>query len=157
MKYRFHAIVLSLILTSLAAIPASGAQECKIRGLSLQSGSPAAEAKVFNEAATAAVGEVRIRTFLNHESDVLKFKDSTLVFSTHPDPAGAKDPESFIGTCEIPEKLMSIILLFVPEAPDKPASRIHAIDDGAKSFPPGSTMVANFTSMPGKIDLETKE
>lgn len=157
MKSQFHSGVLSIAAHCLLPLAAFGTQECKVRGLTLQSGTPANEAEVFNQALTKAVGDVRIKTFLNHESDVLQFKDSTLNFSTHPDAAGAKDPDAFIGTCQIPAEAKSVILLFIPEVAGMPASKIVAIDDGAKSFPPGATMVINLTEASVKIELEDKE
>lgn len=141
------------VLPLLTTLPAAGQQECRVRALSLQAGATATELYACNEAGTANAGMVRVKTFLNHEFDTLKLKGTKLVFTTKPGPAAANVR---IGTCEVPAEAKSVILLFIPEIPGKPACRVVVVDDSAKAFPSGSIAIVNLSSLPVKIQLETQ-
>lgn len=146
----------TIIAVLLPCFTASAAQELKVRGIAVESGVPGEEVQAHNEAGTDNAGVVKLKTFLNHEFDTLKLKDAKLVFTAKPDPASAKDPAEVLGSCEIPGKVKSVILLFLPETPGKPACKVAVVEDGAKAFPAGSIKVANLSPLPIKIELEKK-
>lgn len=153
MNARFLAALGAALLPWFAP-PVSGQQECKVRGLSLEPVIEGSEVHAHDEAGTVTFGRIHIKSFLNHESDTLKFKDPKLIFTAKADPASAKDPAGVIGSCEIPATMKSVILLFVPKVAGEPACRILVVDDSAKAFPPGSVKVANLSPMTVKIELE---
>lgn len=95
-----------------------------------------------------SAGRVHPKTFLNHEADTLPLTAGKLEFSSE------SDPVSRIGTCEIPAGAKSVILVFVPEVPGKPACKVIAVDDSPKAFPAGSINILNLTSLPVRIELE---
>jgi hypothetical protein len=97
-----------------------------------------------------------VKSFLNHEAATLKLKSPKIVLTTHAGAASEKDPAQLIGSCELPAKGGSVILLFVPEKPDSPTSKILVIDDSKKAFPAGTFKVANLSSLPVKLELEKK-
>lgn len=142
-------------LLAAAALPANG-QEYKIRGISLQPDFPVTEVHVHQDGGRADAGVVQVKSFLNHEADVLKLKGPKIVLTTQAGAASAKDPALTVGSCTLPAKGGSVILLLLPDSPGKPASKVIVLDDSKKGFPPGSVKVLNLSSLPVKIELEKK-
>ncbi|MBN8456330.1 MAG: hypothetical protein J0M04_00595 [Verrucomicrobia bacterium] len=97
-----------------------------------------------------SAGKIHPKTFLNHEFDTLPLTTGKLEFSSDTDPA------SRIGACDLPAGIKSVILVFVPEVPGKPACKVIAVDDSPKAFPYGSVNILNLTSLPVRIELEKK-
>lgn len=151
MNLRILATVVALLVPPLAG---AAPQECRVRALSLQAGATADELYAHAVNGTATAGSIHLKTFLNHEFDTLKLKDSKLVFTTKPSAASATDTAAKIGTCEIPAAAKSVILLFIPEIPDQPACKIVVVNDGTKAFPSGSINIVNLSSLPVKIQLQ---
>lgn len=152
----------SLTLLAIVAVvlpwlvsPVSAQQELKVRAISFQPGFPV-EIHAHLPDGSATAGMVEVKSFLNHESNILKFKGSRLVFTARSRPVSATDVTQVLGQVEIPSDSKSCILLFLPESvePGDFHSRILVIDDSAKAFPPGSFKIANFGVLPLKIDLE---
>lgn len=139
----------SLVSSSLAE------QEIQVRAMSFQQGFPV-EIHAHEPDGTATAGMVEIKSFLNHEANTLKCKGNRLVFTRRSRPASATDLDEVLGQVEIPATSKSWILLFLPESaePTDFRSRVLAIDDSAKGFPAGSFMIANFATLPLKIELE---
>lgn len=154
MKPRSLVAAVAALLGALAS-PLAG-QEFQIRGLSLESGLPAPEVYVHHADGAPDAGVIQVKSFLNHEFDTLKLKGRKVVLTTKPGAASAKDPELLVGTCELPAKGGSAILLFLPEKPGSPACKLVVLEDGKKAFPPGSIKVANLSSLPVRIELQQK-
>ena len=144
------AAVFPCLVSSLAA-----QQEIKVRAISFQPGFPA-EIHAHQPDGAATAGMVEVKSFLNHESNPLKFKGNKLVFTARSSPVSATDVNQLLANVEIPTGAKSLILLFLPESaePGNFHSRVLAIDDSAKAFPGGSFKVANLGSLPLKIQLE---
>ena len=132
------------------AATAPAERECRIRGLALQAGVPAT-VRVTEADAKDPAGVIQVKSFLNHEFDTLKLKGDRLVFTDDANP-GAEA----LGSCDLPAKAVSVILVFVPEGPGKTACKVVAVEDGAKDFPAGSFKVVNLSSLAVKIELEKK-
>lgn len=150
----------TLLLASVTLFPvlcmsAVAQQEIRIRALSFQPGFPA-DVHAHLPSGAMTVGEVQVKSFLNHEANLLKFNGGTLVFTIKSDPVSATDVNEHLGKVEVPANLKSAILLFLPESrePGSFRSRVIAIGDSAADFPPGSFKVANVSSLPIKIELE---
>jgi hypothetical protein len=131
-------------------------QEYQFRGITLGQDNPGPEVHVHHDGGTPDAGVLEVKSFLNHEGVTLKLKGSKIVLTTQAGAASVKDPARLIGTCQLPAKGGSVILLFVPEKAGSPASKIVVVDDSKKAFPPGSFKVANLSSLPVKIELEKK-
>lgn len=144
--------LLGTVCSLLLALPASAEREVRIRGLALQAGVPA-ELQAGNAEGKGPAGVVRVKSFLNHEFDTLKLQGNQLKFTASAD-AG---PAAEVGTCEIPAKAASVILVFMPDGPESKTCKIVVVEDSAKSFPPGSYKIANLSEVPVKIELEKKE
>lgn len=140
------------VFSLLLALPASAQREVRVRGLALQPGVPE-EMQAGDAAGKSPAGVVKVKSFLNHEFDTLKLKGNKLSFTT----AAAGGPVEEIGSCEIPAKAASVILVFMPDAPDSKTCKIVVVEDSAKAFPPGSYKIANLSEVPVKIELEKKE
>ncbi|MCW1887790.1 hypothetical protein OKA04_23835 [Luteolibacter flavescens] len=151
MKSMFFAAVAAASLVSIAH-----GQEYQVRGLTLGQDVPGPEVHVHQDGGKADAGVLEVKSYLNHEGTTLKLKGPKIVLTTQSGAASVKDPAQVIGTCELPAKGGSVILLFIPEKPDSPASKIVVLDDSKKAFPPGSIKVANLSSLPVKIELEKK-
>ena len=148
--------LLGSVFSLLLALPASAQREVRVRGLALQPGVPE-ELQAGDAAGKGAVGVVKVKSFLNHEFDTLKLKGNQLKFTAKADAAADAGPAVEIGTCEIPAKAASVILVFLPDAPDSKTCKIVVVEDSAKAFPPGSYKIANLSEFPVKIELEKKE
>lgn len=153
MKALFSAPLIAAAI-SCCVLPAMAAGECRVRAVVSQSGAVPAEVYAHDAAGSATAGKVAVKTFLNHQFDLLETKGGMVVFTAKSDPGSAKNPEEVIGQCELPVKAASLILFFAPELPGKPQSKVTVIDASAKEFPPGSFKVVNLSSLPVRIELE---
>ncbi len=151
-------VLAAALLTCLTTAAALAQQEVKVRAIAFQPGFPV-ELRAHEADGSANAGMVEIKSFLNNETNVLKFKGSgPLVFTVRSNPVSATDSNQVLGQVEIPAGAKSLILLFLPATAESGNfhSRVMAIDDSAAAFPPGSFKVANFATLPVKIDLETE-
>jgi len=139
---------------AISLLPVFAEGECRVRAIVSQAGAVPPEIHVHNAAGTATAGKLQVKTFLNHEFTLLAPKGGPVVFTSKADPASVKTPEDVIGEGELPAKAASIILLFFPDAPDKPHCRVTVVDATAKAFPPGSFKVVNLSRSPIRIELE---
>jgi hypothetical protein len=141
-------ICLSAALLGLLPLSLS-AGEVRIRALAFQADFPPAVIAREPGAAAAAV-PLKVKSFLNHEADTVSLRGSSLTFTK-----GAPAEDAQLGELEIASGAKSIILLFIAKSAtaDDHRSRVVAIDDSAKSFPPGSFKIANFSPVPVKIEL----
>ena len=139
---------------SFCTLPAKAEGECRVRAVASQAGAVPAELYVHDAAGSANAGKVMVKTFLNHQFDLLETKGGPVVFTTKSDPASAKSEEDVIGECELPAKAASLILFFAPESQGKPKCKVTVIDASAKEFPRGSFKVVNLSSVPVRIELE---
>jgi hypothetical protein len=148
-------LLASVTLFPLLCMSAVAQQEIRIRALSFQPGFPA-DVHAHLPSGAMTLGEMQVKSFLNHEANLLKFNGGALVFTIKSDPVSATDVNEHIGKVEMPADLKSAILLFLPESPEPGdfRSRVIAIGDSAADFPPGSFKVANVSSLPIKIELE---
>jgi hypothetical protein len=144
--------LLGTLFSLLLALPASAQREVRIRGLALQPGVPA-ELRAGDAAGKGPAGVVKVKSFLNHEFDTLKLKGDKLKFTAAADDGPAVE----IGACEIPAKVASVILVFMPDAPESKTCKVVVVEDSAKAFPPGSYKIANLSEVAVKIELEKKE
>jgi len=126
-----------------------------VRALSFQPEFPV-ELHAHDPAGTSSAGPLEVKSFLNHEANVLKFKGTQLVFTRKSKPSSATDINEHVGKVEFPANTKSVILLFLPESLEHGNfhSRVIAIDDTAKAFPAGSFKLANFAKCPVKIELD---
>ncbi len=152
MNARSFAAVAAAFLSATVAY----GQEYQVRGITLGQDNPGPEVHVHHDGGTPDAGVLDVKSFLNHEGVTLKLKGSKIVLTTQAGAASVKDPAQLIGSCQLPPKGGSVILLFVPEKAGSPASKIVVVDDSKKAFPPGSFKVANLSSLPVKIELEKK-
>jgi hypothetical protein len=152
-NYKLFAIAAVLLPCFSSSLMAD--QELKIRALSFQPGFPV-EIHAHEPDGSATGGMVEIKSFLNHEANVVRCKGTRLVFTRRSRPDSATDMNEMIGQIEFPATSKSWILLFTPETVEQGEfkSKVFAIDDSAKGFPAGSFQIANLTTMPIKIELE---
>lgn len=132
----------------------SAQQEIRVRSISLHPNFPV-EIHAHLPDGSATAGRVEIKSFLNHETNLLKFTGNRLVFTLRSSPVSATDVNQVLGQVEIPSGLTSCVLLLLPESVEQGdfQSQVHAIDDSAKEFPAGSFKVANLGNLPLKIEL----
>lgn len=149
--------LLAIVAAALPCLvsPLSAQQEIKVRAISFQPGFPV-ELHAHETDGSATAGVIEIKSFLNHESNLLKVKGKKLVFTVRSNPVSATDVHQLLGTVEIPANAKSLIFLFLPETLEQGDfhSRVLAIDDSAAAFPGGSFKVVNLASSPLKIELE---
>jgi hypothetical protein len=151
--------LLALAAALLPSLPAPAAaqqqQEVQVRSLAFQPDFPV-ELHAHEPGGSQTAGIVEIKSFLNHEINVLKPKGPGVVFTRKSNPASATNLEEVIGKVDFPAGTKSCILLFLPQTGETTnfRSRILAIDDSAKAFPAGSFKIANFTTVPVKIELD---
>jgi hypothetical protein len=131
-------------------------QEYQVRGLTLGQDNPGPEVHIHQDGGAPDAGVLEVKSFLNDERTALKLKGSKIVLTTQAGAASAKDPAQLIGSCQLPAGGGSVILLFLPEKPGSPTSKIVVVDDSKKAFPPGSFKILNLSSLPVKIELEKK-
>lgn len=131
--------------------------DCRVRCLIAQAGSLPAELYVHDAAGSATAGVLHVKTFLNHEFDLLSPKGGKVVITTKPEPASVKTAEDVVAECDLPAKAPSLIVFLNQEAPDKPQCKVTIIDASAKAFPSGSFKVVNLSTLPVTVELETKK
>ena len=134
---------------------ALGQQEVRVRALCFRGDFPP-ELHAHHPTGADTAGLLSIKSYLNHESNLLKFEGDKLAFTRKSDPSSATDFDERLGELEVPTGVKSLILLFLPDEaePKSPKSKVVAIDDSVASFPAGSFKVANYSSLPVKIELE---
>ncbi|MEK7951334.1 hypothetical protein [Luteolibacter soli] len=132
-------------------------QEYQVRGITLGQDNPGPEVHIHQDGGAPDAGVLEVKSFLNEDGVALKLKGPKLVITTQAGAASVKDPAQLIGSCTLPAKGGTVILLFVPEKAGSPTSKILVIDDSKKAFPPGSFKIANLSSLPVKLELEKKE
>ena len=139
--------------TSIIAAPVES-QTLRVRALVFQPGFPD-ELHVHNASGTATAGLIQVKSYLNHESNQLDIKSNQLVFTSKFSPSSATDVHQVLGRLELPPKLKSAVLLFLPksQAADDHKCDVVAVDDGAEAFPAGSFKVINMSEVPIKLDL----
>lgn len=156
MKLKSLAAIGAILLPSLSGA-ADAVEECQVRGLTIQAGVPAGKVYAHQADGSSSAGEINLRTFLNHEFDKLSRSGEKFVFTLNADPASTKDREAEIGSCEIPAEVKSAILIFIPQESGSLKCQVLVVPDDGKAFPSGSINVANFSTLPVKIELEDKE
>ncbi|MEO5716762.1 MAG: hypothetical protein ABIT37_25005 [Luteolibacter sp.] len=152
---------LSILACSLAVLPffsapaAAQVQEMQVRSLAFQPDFPV-ELHAHDPSGSETAGLIEIKSFLNHEGNLLKYKGTGVSFTRRTNPASATNVDEVIGKVEFPTDTKSCILLFIPtsQLQGNFQSRVVAIDDSAKAFPSGSFKVVNFASVAVKIELE---
>ena len=149
-------LVFSFLLLTGSILAQDAPREIKVRSLCFDDGFPP-EIHAHLPSGSATAGLVLVKPFLNHEVSRLQIKGTTLVFTVKSDPVSATDMNLRLGEVEIPAESTSVILLFIPDSSEltNHHSRIVVIDDSAQAFPGGSFKIANFSSVPVKIELES--
>ena len=155
MKIRL-AMVMVAALAALVLPSFAAPEEYRVRAVSFLQGNQSPEIHVHDPAGTATAGRVRVKSFLNHEYDLLDTKGGAVVLTGKADPASAKIPEEVIAQLELPGKPGAYILLLLPGEKGSPRAKAVVVDSSAKAFPPGSVMVMNQASAPVTIELEKK-
>ncbi|NQX01218.1 hypothetical protein HQ447_11200 [bacterium] len=147
---RLTAAGLSWLIAPATAAP----REISIRALSFQQGFPD-EVHAHLASGAATVGEIQVKSFLNHEKNLLTFEGDQLIFTRKSNPSSATDVNQQIGTVDLPVDLKSTILLLVPisQKPGEFQSRVIPIDDSSAAFPAGFFKIANVGSLAIKIEL----
>ena len=149
-------LALAAALLSCLMTPSQAQQEIRVRAISFKPGFPV-ELRAHEADGSASAGMIEVKSFLNDETNLLKFKGSgPLVFTVRSTPVSATDVNQILGKVEIPSGSKSWILLFLPVTAEAGnfQSRVMAIDDSPAAFPAGSFKVANFATLPVKIELE---
>lgn len=149
-------LIAAAISCSLSALHAAEG-ECRVRAVVSQAGAVPAEVYVHDAAGNASAGKMAVKTFLNHQFDLLAPKGGAVVVTSKPEPGSVKNEEDVIGECELPVKAASLILFFTPESPGKAKSKVTVIDASAKAFPEGSFKVVNMSSVPVRVELENEK
>jgi hypothetical protein len=151
--------IVSAALGLLAALPVLRAADAEfhVRVLSFDPAVATTGWHAHHADGRTTAGKVQVKTFLNHEADVLTpGKDLKLVLTGDADPASALDPAKVQGDFLLPATKGSAILLLLPPAAGKSGSRVEVVDDSVKAFPPGSILVLNSCSLRVKVELEGK-
>ncbi|MES2475091.1 MAG: hypothetical protein V4640_04875 [Verrucomicrobiota bacterium] len=143
--------VASVLFSHSAAAAETGVS---VRCLAFQQGFPT-ELHAHNADGNTTAGMVEIKAYLNHEGATLKSKAGALVFTASMRPSSATDVNEVVGQVQIPAKLASAILIFLPETRDAkpPKCQVVAVDDSSKAFPGGSFKVVNASDSAAKVDL----
>ncbi len=142
------------------AAPPEEAAGIKARGLSFQLDAPPTDVFAHDPSLAGKIPGVRmdVKSYLNHEFNLLPFKGQDLVFTKSSDPATLKDPATFVAKAKMPANLKSGIFMFLPgtgKAGDTPF-RVLIIEDTNRAFPPGSIKVMNLSPSGVRIQLEDK-
>lgn len=150
-------LVSSIALLPWMAVSSVAQQEISVRALSFQPGFPV-EIHAHVPTGEATAGRLQVKSFLNHEANLLTFSGHKLAFTVKSDPGSATDVNQRLGTVEFPESLKSAIVIFLPVSgkPGSFQSNVSVIDDSAGEFPPGSFKVANLGGSPIRIELDKK-
>ena len=156
------AAVLGLTAASFApaAQAAPAATRVELRLLAFEP-PPGTGAMFVHDAAAkddVAGSEVRLKTYLNHESYTLTLRGRDLLFTSSPERASIKQAATQLARLTLPEGKHEFILLFLPhEQAGHGTWRVLAIDDSVRSFPPGSLQILNLSASPVRIQLETTD
>ncbi|WP_367875236.1 hypothetical protein [Luteolibacter sp. Populi] len=149
---------LCAVLLPCFAMTAAAEGECRVRCVVAQSGSVLPdEIHVHDAGGTATAGKLRVKSFLNHEFDLLAPKGGAVVLTTKAEPGSVKTPGDVVGECELPAKAASLILLLSPEATGKLHCKVTVIDSSVKEFPSGSFKIVNLTALPVTVQLEKEK
>ncbi len=147
----------------LIAAPVADAQQpedeqpgLRIRGLSFQLEKPLAEIYAHDPSSNEAGVKVAVKSYLNHEVDIVPVRGTALVFTTKPDPASAKSTADLVAKVSLPANLKAGIFMFLPGSgrPGDPPNRVLVIEDQMKVFPRGSLKILNLSPLPVRIQLE---
>jgi hypothetical protein len=105
----------------------------------------------------AASVPVKIKNSLNHEVAAVSLKTRKVVFTEKPDRASLTRDGEMIGEINLPARVNSAVLIFLPGKPgDKAKSQIMVVDDSGRAFPAGSYHVTNLSNLPVRLMLERK-
>ena len=102
---------------------------------------------------------LNVKTFLNHEADLVPANMRKFVLTTDSDTSSVNVPEKLVAQVTLPQGLQSAILLFVPGSGQQgePPFRVLAIDDSRKAFPAGSIKVLNMAPTEVMFELEKEK
>ncbi len=118
------------------------------------------EVYAFDPAGGQAGGtRIRVKTFLNHEADMLPDGTRNVILTTDAEAASTQIPEKIVAKATLPEGMKSVILLFVPGSgkPGDPPFRLFPVDDTRKAFPEGSLKVLNMSPTEVVFQLEDEK
>ncbi|MBB5350477.1 hypothetical protein HNR46_000701 [Haloferula luteola] len=103
--------------------------------------------------------KVEVRTYLNHQADMLPTTTKHLVLTSDPAPTSVQIPEKVIAKTTLPEGKKSVILLLVPFKGNEgdPPYRIFAVDDTRTAFPEGSLQVLNMSPTEVMFELDDEK
>lgn len=118
-------------------------------------GFPKGEVYLHDAKSRSAGVKIKVKSFLNHESDSVKVRSNSVVFTSQAAASSVEDVDESLGKVELPESFKSGVLLFIPKAKDQEAA-VHLIDDSFASFPAGAIKVVNLSPDPMRIELEGK-
>lgn len=152
-------ILLTCIALAASALSSATAkQEVKIRAMCFKEGFPKT-LYAHVPSGSLTVGEVSVKSFLNHETNTLKLDGPELVFTDKSDPVSATDVNEHLGKLDVPAELKSAILLLIPNSTERNDfhCKVIAVDDSSKAFPPGSFKVVNLGKTTVKVVLEKKD
>jgi hypothetical protein len=143
------------------AVPPAEEDGIKVRGLAFQLDAPPADVFAHDPSMGGQIpgAKVDVKTYLNHEVNMLPFKGPEVLFTKSADPASMKDPASLVAKAKLPSNLKSGIFMFLPgtgKAGD-PAFRVLVIEDANRAFPPGSFKVMNLSPQSIRIELEKEK
>ncbi|MBB5350851.1 hypothetical protein HNR46_001085 [Haloferula luteola] len=130
------------------------ARDFQIRALSVFQGYPSSGEVYVHEAGGSGTA-VKLKRYLNHESQLLELKGNHVIFTTEASAESIGDETKKLGELDLPAKLARGIVFFSPADGDEPAAA-HLVDDSAKGFPAGTFKVINLSSLEVKIELEQK-
>lgn len=99
---------------------------------------------------------VKVKSYLNHEVELLPMNGEGLVFTTSQDRASLKEVDQLVAKVNVPRDVRSAVLMFLPGSGQKDAAkyRILPIEDTVRSFPRGSFKVINLSPAFLRITLE---
>lgn len=142
-----------------AQAPTPATLPVRLRLLAFHSHQATEEAFLHDPAAANGANgtQVHIKSYLNHQSEVLTPKSRKLVFTRSANRASLADSNTWLAEVSLPAGVRSAVLLFMPESPDsKIPFRIMVIDDSKESFPQGTFRVTNLSPLPVRIELEKR-
>jgi hypothetical protein len=143
------------------AIPPAEDAGIKVRGLAFQLDNPPVDVFAHDPSLGGQIPGVKldVKSYLNHEFNLLPFKGEEVLFTKSADPASMKDSASLVAKAKLPSNLKSGIFMFLPgtgKAGDA-AFRVLVIEDANRAFPPGSFKVINLSPQSVRIELEKQK
>lgn len=155
MKTLLRTLTAAAMAASFSSMAAAGPATIALRAVTMADNQPGPELYAHSGGKQPGA-KVNVKTFLNHESDVVNLESSTLVLTTKPEPASATDKDSVVATFKVDPALKSCIVLFLAgEGGNGVVAEL--IDDGKAAFPPGSILMINALKSDIKLTLETKD